>query len=161
MAAEPSPNRNAASTAEASPAAADRDNPRQFSIGNMLAVTTLYAVLFGVLRWLETPPRVFVEITLLFTIVGLAQAFLYQGKRRHTASMIGGACFCVGAWVFDLIAVAWAKTPLLVVAPFDPIEGAFFGAIFGYLCGALVSGGFLVLGGLRRLAAGLFSKLPR
>ena len=112
----------------------------QFGISTLLVVTTVYAVLFAVLRTLQTPPSAFITIVLFFTTVGLGQRFLFKGQRRRTAAMIAGACFFV-AWFF----IYGAVYGLHPFSPFEPVEWAFFGAIFGYLAGLLISGTFLLI----------------
>jgi hypothetical protein len=124
--------------------------PVQFGIGTLLVITTMYAVLFASLRVLHAPPSVFVVIALLFTVVGLGQTFLYKGQRPRRASMIAGACFFVGLYV--IYRVAFGDEYLYhFFAPFDPVEGAFFGAIYGYVAGLLISGAFLVVDKAKRL----------
>ncbi|MHB8860905.1 MAG: hypothetical protein ACYC6N_00765, partial [Pirellulaceae bacterium] len=48
--------------------------PRRFSVGTLLAVTTMFGVLFAGLQALGCPPIVFCLAFLFVTVVGLGQA---------------------------------------------------------------------------------------
>ena len=76
----------------------------QFGIGTLLVVTTMYAVLFAILRACNAPPLTFVAVTLFFTAVGFGQRFLFEGRRPGQASMIVGACYFVGLYFVDRVA---------------------------------------------------------
>jgi hypothetical protein len=118
--------------------------PFQFGISTLLIITALYAVLFGVMRTFNFPPVAFAVVAMLFTTVGLGQTFLFKGLRPRKASMIAGAGFFVVLWAIYL--VAFGKDYFShFFAPFDPVEGAFFGAIYGYVVGLLISGAFAVV----------------
>ena len=78
--------------------------PFQFGIGTLLVVTTMYAVLFAILRACNAPPLTFVAVTLFFTAVGFGQRFLFEGRRPGRASMIVGACYFVGLYFVDRVA---------------------------------------------------------
>jgi hypothetical protein len=117
--------------------------PIQFGISTLLVVTAMYAVLFGVMRMFDASPSTFVVIAMLFTAVGLGQVLLFKGRRPRKASMVVGGGFFVGLWVIYRIAFGndYFYHPF---APFDPVEGAFFGAMWGYVVGLLISGAFRV-----------------
>ena len=118
--------------------------PYQFGISTLLVITAMYAVLFAALRACHASPSVFTVIALFFTAVGLGRRFLFKGRRPARASMIAGACFFVGLYIIYRLAFgqAYLYHPF---APFDPLEGAFFGAILGYLVGLLIAGAFLLI----------------
>ena len=108
----------------------------------------MYAALFGILRACDAPPSAFVVVTLFFTVVGLGQKLLFKGRRPGIASIIVGACFFVGLYMFYEAAFGVAAREHFF-APYDPVEGAFCGAILGYLVGLPISGVLLVIGMLR------------
>ena len=122
----------------------------RFGIGTLLVITTMYAMLFGILRALGATPWVFVMFALLFTAVGLGQRLLFKGQRPQKASIVAGACFFVVLYVFSLV-VFGAEYTYHPFVPFDPVEGAFFGAIYGYVAGLLISGAFWITGELRNV----------
>ena len=126
----------------------------QFGIGTLLAIAFLHAVLFAVLRPyfavlrpLGSPPLVIFEFALFLTSVGLGQKLLYKGQQKLKASIVVGVCFFVGLFIFCFIEagicylcgipLAGAYRPF---APFDPIEGAIGGVIFGCVFGPPVAG---------------------
>ena len=57
----------------------------RFGIGTLLIITTMYAVLFAVLRAFRVSPLAFVVVALFFTAVGLGQKILF--KVRATTSV--------------------------------------------------------------------------
>ncbi|MGA2035848.1 MAG: hypothetical protein ABSG68_26675 [Thermoguttaceae bacterium] len=122
--------------------------PFRFGVGTLLLITTMYAVLFAMLRAADAPPAVFVAVALLFTAVGLGQKFLFKGQRRGNASIIAGAGFFVGLYVTYRV-VFWQQYLNRPLAPFDAFEAAFAGAIYGYLAGLLISGAFLLVGKMK------------
>lgn len=64
--------------------------------------------------------------------------------------MVSGACFFVVVFVFYLL-VFGAEYRYYPFAPFDPVEAAFVGAIYGYIAGLLISGAFLLADKLRNV----------
>lgn len=117
--------------------------PRQFGVTTLLAITAMYALLFGVLRALQAPAPVFVEIGLLFTAVGLGQMLLFKGQRPLRASVIVGACYFAGVSIVGAATTGHLRPSFF---PFDPLSGAVVGAMYGYFCGLVISGVFRILG---------------
>ena len=146
------------SALETSAIAREAGVPRRFGVGTLLVITTMYAMLFAILRACGASPLVFVVLALLFTAVGLGQIFLFKGQRPQRASMIAGACFFVGLYVVYRVVIG-DEYFYLPFAPFDPVEGAFFGAIYGYFAGLLTAGTFLVIDKLLTGAFLLMDKL--
>ena len=116
----------------------------QFGIGVLLVIMTMYAVLFGVLQAFRASPLDFVVITLFLTTVALGQKFLFKGRQPRKASIIVGACFFVGLYI--VLKVVFG---LSARNPYGPLDGAFLGAIAGYLAGLPISGVFLAIDKLR------------
>ncbi|MEN6450207.1 MAG: hypothetical protein ABFC96_06935 [Thermoguttaceae bacterium] len=117
--------------------------PIQFGISDLLVITALYAILFGILRSFDLSPLAFAIVALGFTAVGLGQTFLFKGQRPRKASMIVGACYYVA--VGGAFRLAYGPTFY-----FDPVGGAWLGASFGYVAGLLVSGTFFVVNRIRK-----------
>jgi hypothetical protein len=120
-------------------------------VGKLMAITTLFAGLFGVMTWLGTPPVVFAAIAVFFALVGLAQAILFQGRRPRQASVVAGIALCELSVVGFVIAMIWIRgipsffelsrvlvTLLLVMLCCGPI-----GAGLGYLAGCVIAAVFL------------------
>jgi hypothetical protein len=134
--------------------------PRRFSMAIMMAWMTLFAVAFSVLKWLEAPPVLFVIITILMLGIGLAQMWLFGGKKPRLASIVAGAVVLS----VEIVVLSFATdvfdshTPnmllrivgsILLVIPCMPV-----GALFGYLLGGLTAGIVLTLNYLENRKAG-------
>jgi hypothetical protein len=121
-------------------------------LGALLVVTTLFSVFFGFLKLLEAPPVVGGAISLFLFLVALGQIFLFQGQQPRQASVATGAvlgvtipfCFAIyymlgGPLLFGMFFVVMAFT---VTLP--------FGAVCGYVAGAIVAGVFLMIDAAER-----------
>lgn len=126
--------------------------PRRFSLGRLMMITAFFAVLFGLLSWLDAHPILFVVVAVFVTVVGLAQAILYSGKKPRKASVVAGSAVCA------LVSMIWCLSLLFAVGVRPGIGNvislAFFfavatvfwagvGGVFGYLAGCLIAGVFL------------------
>jgi hypothetical protein len=122
--------------------------PRQFGIGILLVITTMFAVLFAIMQMLKLPPLAFAGIAVFFGAVGLGQMLLFKGKRPRRASVIVGACFlpCLvfGSIVFEMLSLGGVG-PDLSIALFCPVFWIPVGALLGYLAGGLIAGVFLLI----------------
>ena len=111
--------------------------PRRFGLGTIFVVTSLFCVLFALLRALGTPPAVMIFLGLLILFIGTMQLLL--GKVPRLASVIGGGIFLSIVFAFEIII---EQAPMrIIVLPFWFL----FGAFLGYLVGTLVAGVFLVI----------------
>ncbi len=128
--------------------------PRRFGVGVMLVITTMYALLFALLKGLHFSPLVFVTVALFFTLVGLAQAVLFKGRNPRRASTLAGVVLCTllmlaGGIVDFRVGGGRPRTwqDRLVAIIFDPTAYVLsgFGALPGYLAGGLIAGVFLFL----------------
>jgi hypothetical protein len=54
--------------------------PNRFGVGTLLVISTMYAVLFAVWRFIQGSPVVLVLVTLFFSAIGLGQMLLYHGQ---------------------------------------------------------------------------------
>ena len=66
--------------------------PRHPGVGTWLVIATMYAVLFALLRVVDTPSMGFAVAVVFVTAICLGQAFLFNGQHPRRASMIAGAC---------------------------------------------------------------------
>jgi hypothetical protein len=121
--------------------------PKRFGMAGILAITTLMAVLFGVLRYCNAPPPIYIFVGLLALVTCLVQ--MRYGEVPRIASILAGAIFmpvCVLATFLIALAVDDRVNPdnlgwILCVSPVLAAVGAFF----GYLSGAVTAGLFLLM----------------
>ncbi len=125
--------------------------PRRFSLGRLMLITAFFAVLFGLLSWLDAHPILFVAVGVFVVLVGLAQVFLFSGKKPRKASVVAGSA--VGALI---VVVGFLVDLFTGGVPFgDILFGMFFalpvmtgisallGGVLGYMAGCLIAGVFL------------------
>lgn len=120
--------------------------PRRFGAGTLIVVTTLFAVLFGALRFFNQPIGVFIGISAWLTVIGVAQMF--GGRQYARAASIAAGVFLLPATV--LAAELYSRYTnsagdgglvdgialLVLTVP---------GALLGYVGGVFVAGVFLVM----------------
>lgn len=121
--------------------------PKRFGMAGILAITTLMAVLFGILRYCNAHPAAYIFIGLLALVTCLVQ--MRYGEVPRIASIVAGALFmpiCAVATLLVALAVddradlddlGW----IIFVSPML----AAFGAFLGYLSGAVTAGLFLLM----------------
>jgi hypothetical protein len=123
--------------------------PRRFGMAGILAITTLMAVLFGLLRSTGAPPAIYVFVGVLALVTCLVQ--MWYGDVPRIASIVAGAiclpvCILGTSFVrffmdFDdrmsVDEISWVICTLPVTTV--------FGAGFGYLAGACTAGLFLLM----------------
>ena len=63
--------------------------------------------------------------------------------------MMAGICFFECLFIINCVVFGIKAIYSQPVFSFDPVEGAIFGAIYGYLAGVLIAGGFLLIDKLR------------
>jgi hypothetical protein len=127
--------------------------PRQFGVGTMLLITTVYALLFALLSALHAHPAAFAVIGLCTFAIGLGQMLLFKGKRPRLASVIVGASLGIGF--------------LIVVSIIDELHihgrifhwellaiAAIYGGVSGYVVGSLIASIFLFADKFDRLIHG-------
>lgn len=123
--------------------------PRRFSLGRLMLITAFFAVLFGLLSWLDAPPVVFVVVGVFVTVVGLAQAILYSGKKPRKASVVAGSAVGVVVsmiWCVFLVFAVGGRPRIGGFLCWFPLWIAFcagVGAVLGYVAGCLIASVFL------------------
>jgi hypothetical protein len=125
--------------------------PKRFSIAIMMAWMTLFAMAFSVLKWISAPPQVFGAVMILMLCIGIAQMWLFGGKKPRLASILAGVvvltvevvvlnfatdCFCPPR---SSILLRCLYSIILIV------PCASLGAFLGYLLGGLTAGIVLTL----------------
>jgi hypothetical protein len=140
---EPSPTR---------PASKLYSVPRRYDLATLFAVSSAYALLFGVLRLFGAPPVAIGWAGLFISVVGLGQALLFGGRSPRAASVVVGVpvwCATV-AWMVPRDGWETAFRELIYL-PFAGICcGVIPGAILSYVAGAMVAGVFLVADKVRQ-----------
>lgn len=135
--------------------------PQRFSIAEILAMTTVFGLLFGGLRWFGASPILYMFLGTQALIICLVQ--MSFGTVPRGASTVVGCLFLPG-WVWVLYALespglpasfqgSWSDIPYVVL----------FGGLLGYCTGAMAAGVFLVmdiLEGLGQRAARRRARLP-
>lgn len=137
------------SVANPSAATAQYAVPRRFGMAGILAITTLMAVLFGLLRSMGVPPAVYIFVGILALTTCLVQ--MRYGDVPRVASIVAGAVcmpLCVlGTFLFAVFFEPEERVSLgdigWVIFSLPLMGGA--GAIFGYLAGACTAGLFLLM----------------
>lgn len=121
--------------------------PRRFSIGTMLGLTAVFAVLLGVLRMLGFGPIGMVIVAGWLLLIAVAQAVLFKGQRPRLASSVAGMgsvavlyAFAVGSSIYHGVPPG-LFIPQLLVGCFCVLP---FAALFGYLTGIVLAGVILV-----------------
>jgi hypothetical protein len=110
--------------------------PRRFGLGAILAFMTLLAIVFGVLRFYQASPRVYLFLGLLGGSVFLAQMFSRDSPRKW--SFLAGGLW----WILLVLAKDFrnGQVPALVGLPCSFLGGG----IWGYVAGVVVAGVFLL-----------------
>ena len=117
--------------------------PQRFSIAEILAMMTVFAFLFGALRYFRAPATLYLFLGTQAVVVCLVQ--MRFGSVPRGASMLVG-CVFLPVW-------AWAATTfggLDFPSSFqgtvtDVLIAVLFGGLLGYCTGALAAGVFLVM----------------
>ncbi|MBN1912720.1 MAG: hypothetical protein JW818_23560 [Pirellulales bacterium] len=123
--------------------------PRRFPMGTMMLMVTLFAVLFAAMQSAGLPGVLIFLIAGLFLAVGMAQMWLFRGRRPKLASILAGALYVptvavvlglIDAWsgLGHLTLRHWAVT---VLSGYVVVPG---GAGLGYIFGCLAASVFLV-----------------
>jgi hypothetical protein len=122
--------------------------PRRFDLVTLFIVTLAYSLLFALMSSFQFPPGASLTAAGFITIVGVAQAVLFGGRRPRAASIWTGAvlyCVPVLGGLIGLGPLAFAGVPSIYLG-----MQLVIGGLFGYLAGACVGGVFLLADVVRR-----------
>jgi hypothetical protein len=123
--------------------------PRRLSLRDLLMLTAVFALLFGVLHWRQFPPLAFVLVAVFVAGVGVAQSLLFKARAPRRASIVaGGVLFFVVYYGMIVIEMGMPRSAHNVMKLLNlAMEIAFFsaigGGILGYLAGCLIAAVFL------------------
>lgn len=138
--------------------------PRRFGVGALLAVTVVYALAFSLAsgmskRWGD-PLVLPITVSILFvwlTLVAIAQALLFGGRRPRLASLVTGTglyVFCaepVIAWqLYQFLYYEIGRIWTVRAVVFSIVASPLIGVLLGYLTGGVVAGVFVILAGFKR-----------
>lgn len=126
--------------------------PRKFDMATLFVITIVYSCLLGAMTALGWNQFVILGILAYFTMIGVAQAVLFRGNRPRLASLIaGGAIPPLG--VIATVIILNNDVNQINVGSFETGVvfwcSILFGAILGYVSGAMIGGVFLVADFLR------------
>ncbi len=124
--------------------------PRNFATGHLLAMVTLFALVFSFLAYQEAGHEWYVLWGLFIASIILGQMVLFGGKNPRVASCVVGACeapiLLVGMLIVEegseLVRNGWIELPLVLIGYVMP--AACVGMGLGYLVGTVCAGVFLV-----------------
>ncbi|MHB8900356.1 MAG: hypothetical protein ACYC6Y_16520 [Thermoguttaceae bacterium] len=124
--------------------------PRNFATGHLLAMVTLFALVFSTLSYQEAARGWYVVWGLFITAIILGQMFLFGGKDPRKASCVTGACaaplLLAGTWiVYEGLDPLLRQGPIFMLTLIPLCFGtAVMGTLVGYLVGTVCAGIFLV-----------------
>ena len=124
--------------------------PRQFGVVRVLGMLVVFALAFGLLRWLGAPASVFVGVSLFFVLVGTGQAVLFRAQEPRAASvlagLVAGPVVAVLMVLLEMNFGAAAGTDDFLDVTAMALLLGLMGAPCGYLAGGLLAAIFLVRG---------------
>ncbi len=115
--------------------------PKRFGMAGILAITTFMAGLFGILRWFDCHPVIYIFLGVLALVTCLVQ--MRYGDVPRMASIAVGALFlplCAMGTLFFVNGFR-AFPGLLCSIPLLAVGGA----VLGYIAGAMTAGIFLLM----------------
>jgi hypothetical protein len=122
--------------------------PRRFDLATVLVAMFCFAALFAGLRLMGAPPSLLAIFGGLVVAVAIGQGVAAKRNCPRKASMAAGIVYWLGlAAVIILIESPRGAWPCAIIS--TTISSLIWGALTGYLSGALVGGVFLVSHHLR------------
>ncbi len=117
--------------------------PRRFSLAEILVLITVFALLFGGLRFLQAPAAIYLFLGTQAVIVCLAQ--MWFGEVPRGISALVGAVF-LPAWIWVAFAMGGGRfLEQMRGTLLDVVVTVAFGGFLGYCTGALAAGVFMVM----------------
>ena len=115
--------------------------PRRFGLSAVLALTTIFAILFGALNYMHAPPVVYLFVSTEVSAICLVQ--IVFGSAPRSGSALAGAVL-LPFWTAISLASYLNQVSFAVVVVGCVIV-VIFGALLGYCIGGLAAGFFLLL----------------
>lgn len=125
--------------------------PRRFGLSSVLALTTIFAVLFGILNFWKAPPVVYLFVATEIAAVCIVQILF--GSAARSSSAVTGAVL-LPFWTAMSLDPQQLNQFSLVDISFWFVLVTVFGALLGYCTGGLAAGFFLVTDMLEPYLAG-------
>ncbi len=121
--------------------------PRRYSLKTIVAVTTVFAGFFGLLVSAGASPPFIIFLASFFVIVGMAQAWLYGGRRPRASSTLAGAGFGLAFGILIGCLILFPPQDLFTFFAFTVLALSYtmLGMILGYLVGCLTASLFMLL----------------
>jgi hypothetical protein len=125
--------------------------PKRFSVGTFMIITTMFCVLFAVMKIIGANAIIFGIVATFFLGIGLSQMFLFNAKLPRQASIVGGFFLGLIVGLIGIIVTVWAKNNQYDMR-FDEYNNSLtcafgimlLGGPLGYLAGCVTAGIFLV-----------------
>jgi hypothetical protein len=117
--------------------------PQRFSIAEILAMMTVFSVVFGLLRRFDVHPAWYLFLGVQGLMVCLVQMW-FGTVPRGSSTLLGSVLLPMWIWLlaaFGSSALPAYHTASWIDVPFTVM----FGGLLGYCTGALAAGVFLVL----------------
>lgn len=120
--------------------------PKRFDLASMFSISVAFAMLFSIMRALDSSPLLIAIFGIYFAAVGIAQAVLFNGDKPREASVIaGGILGCL-----SVIVIAMSEGAPLGAAISMTICSAVWAPVAGYLAGTINGGIWLITDYLRQ-----------
>jgi hypothetical protein len=132
--------------------------PKRFSMAIMMAWVTLFAIVFSVLKGMDSkmPPEIFALTGVLMFCVGIGQMWLFGGNAPRAASIWTGAvALSVEVFILNIATGFFCSRDAGIGQRISESIGEVIlciplGAFFGYLAGGLTAGIVLILNRLEK-----------
>jgi len=120
--------------------------PQRFSVAEILAMMTVFAVLFGVLRYFAAPATLYMFLGTQAVAVCVVQ-MLFGAVPRGASTTVG--CLFLPLWIWLMSTLGRIEQPIGFEGSLAELPIALaFGGLLGYCTGALAAGVFLVMDAL-------------
>ncbi len=130
--------------------------PKRFGMGTILMATTLFAILFAVLKWAKASPAELFFFTAFVGTVSVSQ-MVFDRSPRWASVFCGAIYLPLSVMLSDVVP---GRSIVRIFNDYDWWLIAIYGLLVGYLGGAIMAGIFLISDYLARWWASTSSPLP-
>lgn len=117
--------------------------PRRFSIAEILAMMTVFGIVFGLLRVFQAHPAWYMFLGTQGVVICLVQ-MRFGSVPRGASTLVG--CVFLPLWTWGMAAFGSSALPAQFSSSWGDVPFAVaFGGLIGYCTGALAAGVFLIL----------------